>query len=405
MGFPSQQHEGGIVVSAADLFISTFDRPPTGVWSAPGRVNLMGEHTDYNGGYVLPFAINLRTYAAASRRDDERVSVQSLQRPEEFIELPLDELTPGIGVGVAVAGVEGVGGGWASYALGVLWALRGAGHRIGGLDIVLDGQVPSGAGLSSSAAMECAVGLAAAELSELEIPLAELARIAQYAENNFVGVPCGLMDQMAACVCQADRALFFDVRDDVTEHEPFAPHDDGLAVVVIDTRAHHAHAGGGYAERRRACEEAARQLGVSYLRDIPGSGLDSAMAALDDDVLRRRARHIITENDRVLTTVDCLASGRLADIGPILTQSHASMRDDFEISVPELDTAVDASLAAGALGARMTGGGFGGSAIALIRASDLVGVSHAVESAFELNGFTAPQIWSPRASAGASRDS
>ena len=213
------------------------------------------------------------------------------------------------------------------------------------------------------------------------------------------------MDQMAACVCEADHALFFDVRDDVREQEPFAPHEEGLAVLVIDTRAHHAHAGGGYAERRKACEEAARQLGVPYLRDIPASELDSAMSRLDDDVLRRRARHIITENDRVLTTVNLLSSGRLRDVGPILTQSHVSMRDDFEISVPELDTAVDASIAAGALGARMTGGGFGGSAIALIQAAELGEVSLAVEAAFERSAFAAPQIWSPKASAGASRES
>jgi galactokinase len=380
-------------VTAADLFSKSFDRPPTGVWSAPGRVNLMGEHTDYNGGYVLPFAINLRAHAAVARRDDDRVSVQSVQRPGEFIEFAIDDLNPG--------GTSD----WASYALGVLWALRGAGHRVGGLDVVLDGQVPSGAGLSSSAAIECAVGLAAAELYEVDIARADLARIAQYAENNYVGVPCGLMDQMAACVCEADHALFFDVRDDVREQEPFAPHDEGLAVLVIDTRAHHAHAGGGYAERRRACEEAARQLGVPYLRDIPGSALESALTQLDDDVLRRRARHIITENDRVLTMVDLLASGALRDVGPLLTQSHESMRDDFEISVAELDTAVDAALSAGALGARMTGGGFGGSAIALIHAASLDEVSRTVEAAFDRNGFTAPQIWSPHASAGASRDS
>jgi galactokinase len=380
-------------VTAADLFTESFDRPPTGVWSAPGRVNLMGEHTDYNGGYVLPFAINLRAHAAVSRRDDDRVSVQSLQRPGEFIELAIDDLNPDIASD------------WASYALGVLWALRGAGHRVGGLDIVLDGQVPSGAGLSSSAAIECAAGLAAAELYEIDIARAELARIAQYAENNYVGVPCGLMDQMAACVCEADHALFFDVRDDVREQEPFAPHDEGLAVLVIDTRAHHAHAGGGYAERRRACEEAARQLGVPYLRDIPGSALESALAQLDDDALRRRARHIITENDRVLTMVDLLASGALRDVGPILTQSHRSMRDDFEISVAELDTAVDAAISAGALGARMTGGGFGGSAIALIHEASLDEVSRTVEAAFDHNGFAAPQIWSAHASTGASRDS
>jgi galactokinase len=380
-------------VTARSLFGETFGRPPGGVWSAPGRVNLMGEHTDYNGGYVLPFAINLRTSAAVSRRDDRQMSVRSIQRPGEVIVCALDDLRPQAGTG------------WAGYALGVIWALRGAGHDVGGLDIVLDGQVPSGSGLSSSAAMECAVGLAAVDLYGLEVALDELAKVAQYAENNFVGVPCGLMDQMAACVCRADHALFFDVRDDVKEHEPFAPQDEGLAVLVIDTRAQHAHAGGGYAERRRSCEEAARQLGVPYLRDIPRSDLESALAHLDGDVLRRRARHIITENDRVLTTVDRLSSGSLREIGPILTESHASMRDDFEISVPELDTAVDAALAAGALGARMTGGGFGGSAIALIRAAELDDISRSVEAAFAGRGFGAPQIWSPRASSGAIRDS
>jgi galactokinase len=356
----------------------------------------MGEHTDYNGGYVLPFAINLRTSAAVSRRDDRQVSVRSIQRPGEIVEVALDELRPQTGTG------------WSGYALGVVWALLGAGHDVGGLDIVLDGQVPSGSGLSSSAAIECAVGLAAVDLYGLEVALDELAKVAQYAENNFVGVPCGLMDQMAACVCRADHALFFDVRDDVLEQEPFAPEDEGLAVLVIDTRAQHAHTGGGYAERRRSCEEAARQLGVAYLRDIPRSDLESALARLDSpdrDVLRRRARHIITENDRVLIVVDRLSSGRLREIGPVLTESHASMRDDFEISVPELDTAVDAALAAGALGARMTGGGFGGSAIALIRATDLDDISRSVEAAFADRGFGAPQIWSPRASSGAIRDS
>jgi galactokinase len=380
-------------VSAASLFRSTFDRPPTGVWSAPGRVNLIGEHTDYNGGYVLPFAINLRTDAAAARRGDHRVSVQSLQRPGEVVEFALDDVRPD------------ADSGWAGYVLGVVWALREKGYDIGGTDIVLDGAVPTGSGLSSSAALECAVGLAALELHDIEIPRDELAKIAQFAENNFVGVPCGLMDQMAASVCEADHALFFDVRDDLREQVPFAPEDDGLAILVIDTRAQHAHAGGEYAERRRSCEAAAKQLDVAFLRDIPRSGLDAAMSRLDDDVLRRRARHIITENDRVLTTVDRLRAGRLRDVGPILTESHLSMRDDFEISAPELDTAVDAALAAGALGARMTGGGFGGSAIALMRTPAVAGVTDAVEAAFAERGFTSPHIWAPRTASGVRRDS
>jgi galactokinase len=380
-------------VNATDTFRSRFNRSPAGVWSAPGRVNLIGEHTDYNGGYVLPFAIDLRTQAAVSRRDDGRVSVLSVQRGGDPVEFAVEDLKPHANTG------------WAGYAVGVVWALRDKGFDVNGLDIVLDGRVPTGAGLSSSAAIECAVGLAALELSGIDLALEDMARIAQYAENEYVGVPCGLMDQMAVSVCRADHALFFDVRDDVREHEPFAPHDDGLAVLVINTRAQHAHASGAYAERRKSCEAAAKQLGVAYLRDIARSELDAALRTLDDDVLRRRARHIITENDRVLTTVDLLRNGRLSEIGPLLTASHESLRDDFEVSAPELDTAVDAALASGALGARMTGGGFGGSAIALVNAGDVEQVKRAVAAAFEREGFVAPQFLSPKASAGVVRES
>ncbi|MDQ1465535.1 MAG: galactokinase [Actinomycetota bacterium] len=380
-------------MNAADTFRSRFNRSPAGVWSAPGRVNLIGEHTDYNGGYVLPFAIDLRTQAAVARRDDGRVSVLSVQRGGDPVEFAVEDLKPHANTG------------WAGYAVGVVWALRDKGFDVNGLDIVLDGRVPTGAGLSSSAAIECAVGLAALELSGIDLALEDMARIAQYAENEYVGVPCGLMDQMAVSVCRADHALFFDVRDDVREHEPFAPHDDGLAVLVINTRAQHAHAGGAYAERRKSCEAAAKQLGVAYLRDIARSELDAALRTLDDDVLRRRARHIITENDRVLTTVDLLRNGRLSEIGPLLTASHESLRDDFEVSAPELDTAVDAALASGALGARMTGGGFGGSAIALVNAGDVEQVKRAVAAAFEREGFVAPQFLSPKASAGVVRES
>jgi galactokinase len=380
-------------VNATDTFRSRFNRSPAGVWSAPGRVNLIGEHTDYNGGYVLPFAIDLRTQAAVSRRDDGRVSVLSVQRGGDPVEFAVEDLKPHANTG------------WAGYAVGVVWALRVKGFDVNGLDIVLDGRVPTGAGLSSSAAIECAVGLAALELSGIDLALEDMARIAQYAENEYVGVPCGLMDQMAVSVCRADHALFFDVRDDVREHEPFAPHDDGLAVLVINTRAQHAHASGAYAERRKSCEAAAKQLGVAYLRDIARSELDAALRTLDDDVLRRRARHIITENDRVLTTVDLLRNGRLSEIGPLLTASHESLRDDFEVSAPELDTAVDAALASGALGARMTGGGFGGSAIALVNAGDVEQVKRAVAAAFEREGFVAPQFLSPKASAGVVRES
>jgi galactokinase len=376
-------------VSAASAFTETFGYQPEGVWSAPGRVNLIGEHTDYNGGYVLPFAIDLRMTVAAARRADDRLVLHSLQQPGE---VQVDELDPATDLG------------WAGYAAGVVWALREAGHRIGGLDLVLDGQVPTGAGLSSSAALECSVGLAALDLFGIAMAREELARVAQRAENDFVGVPCGLMDQMAASVCTADHALFFDTRDDVREQVAFAPAEVGLALLVVNTRAQHSLNDGAYAERRRSCEEAAALLGVEFLRDVPASDLDAAMAKLDDDVLRRRARHVITEDDRVLRTVELLRDGHLDRIGPLLTASHASMRDDFEISCAELDVTVDTALAAGALGARMTGGGFGGSAIALVRAADVDATTSAVEKAFASNGFRAPQIFDPVASGGVVRE-
>ncbi len=381
------------MTNAADAFARALGVMPDGVWSAPGRVNLIGEHTDYNGGYVLPFAINRRTEVAASRRSDARVSVRSVQKPGDLTDLAFTDLHPTTDHG------------WASYVVGTIWALRARGFDIGGLDVVVDGAVPAGSGLSSSAALECAVGLAALDLHGIELPLDELARIAQYAENAYVGMPCGLMDQMAASVCRADHALFFDTRDDVREHVPFAPADEGLMLLVINTRVQHAHAGGEYADRRRSCELAAKELGVPFLRDITGAELESAMARLDDETLRRRARHVITEDDRVLEAVAKLRAGQLTEIGPLLTASHASLRDDFEVSAPELDVAVDAALSAGALGARMTGGGFGGSAIALIRAGDFDGVVSAVQAAFAEHGFTSPEIWAPVATAGARRDS
>lgn len=379
-------------VSAADHFRQSFDREPGGVWSAPGRVNLIGEHTDYNGGFVLPFAIDCRTEVAASPRADGIVTVQSAQRSGETASTAIADLRPG--------GAEG----WAAYVFGMIWALREAGHDSGGFDFVIDSAVPDGSGLSSSAAMECAVGLAALELHGIDIARDALARIAQRAENEYVGVPCGLMDQMAVSVCHADHALFFDVRDDVREHVPFAPGSDGLAVLIVNTRAQHSHAGGEYAQRRRSCESAAAILGVPVLRDISSTQLDDALARLDDRELRMRTRHVVTENERVLTTVELLRARRLADIGPLLTASHTSLRDDFEVSCTELDATVEAALDAGALGARMTGGGFGGSAIALVTVADADDVTRAIEDEFSRRGFRAPQTISATVTSGVRRE-
>jgi galactokinase len=377
-------------VTAADAFRACFGRSPDGVWSAPGRVNLIGEHTDYNGGFVLPFAIDLRTRVAVGRRPDRMLTAQSLQRDGEFAQLSLD--------GLDDRSYEG----WAAYVFGTVWALRDAGHDIAGLDVVVDSDVPNGAGLSSSAALECAVALAALDTHGIELAPEALARLAQRAENAYVGVPCGLMDQMAATVCRADHALFFDVRDDIREHVPFAPQSVGLALLVVDTKAHHSLASGEYAKRRRDCETAAQQLGVETLRDV--THLSQALALLDDGVLRRRVRHVVTENDRVLAAVSILRRGNLADLGPLLTSSHVSLRDDFEVSCDELDATVEAALGAGALGARMTGGGFGGSAIVLVAEKTVGAVSRAVRSDFSRRGFDPPRIMTPAVASGAARE-
>jgi galactokinase len=379
-------------MSAADLFAATFGRPAEGSWSAPGRVNLIGEHTDYNNGLVLPFAIDARASVAAARNDDGVVRVTSAQRPGAAVELRLADIRPGSEHD------------WSSYLFGVYWVLAQSGLELGGLDMALDSQVPVGAGLSSSAAVECATGLAVAALFGHELPPADLARAAQRAENDYVGMPCGLMDQMASATCRAGNVLFFDVGADTTENIPFDTAASGLSVLVIDTRAHHSLADGEYAKRRASCEQAVAALGLSSLRDIAFANLDTALGRLDDDVLRRRVRHIVTENERVRLVVEKLRHGGVADIGPELTASHVSLRDDYEVSAAELDLAVDAALAAGALGARMTGGGFGGSVVALVPDDVAAAVEAGVASAFADRSLTAPVIRSVSPADGARAD-
>lgn len=374
-------------------FQERFGRPPEGSWVAPGRVNLIGEHTDYNDGFVLPLAIPHGVVATAARSDHPRVRAVSKQQ-DRVADVGLDELVPG---------VAGVTDGWAAYVLGVVWALREAGHEVGGVDLLLDGDVPLGAGLSSSAALECAAALAVSELYGLEIPRPELARLAQRAENDFAGMPCGVLDQSASLLCREDHVLFMDTRDLTTEHVPLPLTDAGLALLVVDTKAPHRHTDGEYAQRRRSCEAAAAALGVPALRDVTEEGLPDALARLDDPVMRKRVRHVVTENARVLETVHRLRTGAPRDIGDLLTASHRSLRDDYEVTVPELDTAVDAALQAGALGARMTGGGFGGCVIALVDADRVSGVENEVREAFSAKGFTAPDCFVVRAGAGARR--
>jgi galactokinase len=362
----------------------------SGVWAAPGRVNLIGEHTDYNDGFVLPFALPLRAYVAASTVDRPEWTVSSREEPGGST-LTADQLTPD--------GIEG----WMRYPAGVVWALRDAGFDVPGARLDIHSEVPVGAGLSSSHALECAVLTALCDLGGLDLPLAQRPKLVQRAENDFVGAPTGIMDQTASLLCRAGHALFLDCRSMAIEHIPFDLAAVDLAILVIDTKAPHRHTDGEYGVRRRTCEEAARILGIPALRDITVTGLDAALSRLPDEVSRKRVRHVVTENQRVLDTVDLLRAGRYGDIGPLLTASHTSMRDDYEITVPEVDTAVSAALDAGAYGARMTGGGFGGCVLALIDAPAAEKVSAAVANAFAEAGFISPVAFAAVPSGGATR--
>jgi galactokinase len=370
---------------AAAMYTERFGARPAGIWVAPGRVNLIGEHTDYNDGYVLPFALPHVTAVAGSASGPMwTVYSEGFDGGAEFGPA---ELVPGK--------VDG----WAAYVAGVVWALRESGSPVEPDQLAIASDVPLGAGLSSSAAIECAVMGALCDLSHLSIPDRLRVQLAQHAENDFVGAPTGIMDQSASVLSRAGHALFLDCRTLEVEHIPFDVAAADLAVLVINTNAPHRHVDGEYANRRAACEAAARALGVPALRD---ADLDD-LSRLDDPVLFRRARHVVTENQRVLDTVHLLRSGDIRGIGPLMTASHGSMRDDFEITVPEVDTAVETALGSGAYGARMTGGGFGGCVLALVDASRASSVSVAVAEAFAQAGFAAPESFEVAPSAGAHR--
>ncbi|MER7168222.1 galactokinase [Micromonospora sp. NPDC000207] len=374
---------------AETAFRSGYAEPPAGRWAAPGRVNLIGEHTDYNDGYVLPFALPLRTVVAAARQDGPTWTVRS-ELADEPVTFTADEVT---GPGRVT--------GWAAYVAGVVWALREAGHDVPGARLAIASDVPLGAGLSSSAALEAAVLAALVDLGGLDLPAEDRPRLAKRAENAYVGAPTGIMDQSATIRCRAGHALFLDCRTEAVEHIPFDLAAASLAILVVDSRAPHRHADGEYAARRATCERAADTLGVPALRDVSADGLAAALDRLPDDETRRRVRHVVTENQRVLETVDLLRAGGIREIGPLLTASHASMRDDFAITVPEIDTAVEAALAAGALGARMTGGGFGGCVLALVDADRTEAVAAAVTAAYSDRGFTPPTIFTALPAPGA----
>ncbi len=377
------------------LFTELAGRAPDGLWSAPGRVNLIGEHTDYNEGFVLPFAIDRRTIVAAGAREDAVLRVASTFS-DQVVELPLADLDAARG-----------SAGWADYPLGVAWALGRSGADLAavpGVDLVIDSNVPVGAGLSSSAAIECAVALALDDLWRLGMSRPDLARAGQLAENEFVGAPTGIMDQSASLLGQADSAVFLDCRSLDAEVVPLGFTAAGLTLLVMDTGVSHSHATGGYGERRASCEAGAAALGVPSLRDLTVDDLARACEVLDD-VTFRRVRHVVTENQRVLDFVRTLREEGPAAIGALLDASHTSMRDDFEISVPELDLAVETAREYGALGARMTGGGFGGAAIALAPLDAVSRIQVAVDGAFAEHGFAAPEVFPVRPSGGAARDS
>ena len=379
---------------AAELFRSRFGGAPDGVWVAPGRANLMGEHTDYNEGYVLPFALGQNIAAAAGRRTGRRLALCSRQEPAAMAEIALDGLAPGRVTG------------WAAYPAGVAWALETAGYRVPGACLAIDSDLPAGAGLSSSAALECATALALTELAGLAVSRPGLAAIARRAENEFVGVPSGIMDQSASLLGRPGHALLLDCRSLESAQVSFDPAAAGASLLLINTRARHDLGDGEYGRRRAECEEAARRLGIRSLRYLTNL---ADVGRLTDPVLRRRARHVVADNRRVLDVVALLnsPSGPLPDayreIGRLLAQSHLSLRDDFEISWPEADATVEAALGAGAFGARMIGGGFGGSVLALVPAPADGPVRDAVSAAFARRAWTAPEFLDAVPSASARR--
>ncbi|MBU4336984.1 MAG: galactokinase [Actinobacteria bacterium] len=387
---PWSDEEG--ITRAVALLTATFGETPDGVWAAPGRVNLIGEHVDYNAGLCLPTALPHRTYAAVRARTDGQVRLVSAHLPDQPWTGTVADLAPDRAQG------------WTAYAGGPAWVLADEGVPVTGFDAAIDSCVPFGAGLSSSAAIEGAVAVALAELAGLtldEALRARLARICVRAENEVAHAPTGGLDQAASLRAHADHGLLIDFVDESVRHVPLdlAAHD--LQLLVIDTRAPHTLNDGQYAARRSDCDRAAALLGVRTLRQV--GDLTDALSRLDDPVLVARVRHVVTEIERVRQVVALLAADRVRAIGPVLDASHASLRDDYQVTCAELDVSVEAARSAGALGARMTGGGFGGSAIALVPRGRVEAVAVAVQHAFTDRGWRSPVFLPAPAAAGAAR--
>lgn len=370
--------------SIEERFLETFGAEPDLVAAAPGRVNLIGEHIDYSEGFVLPFAIKDRTFVAVRKRDDSTIQIASAQRENKIIAVDVNEVKP-----------ERKGD-WERYAFGVLWSM---GVK-NGVDILIDGQVPLGAGLSSSAALECSLATAINDLFQMGYSLEQIARLTQRAENQYVGVPCGIMDQSVSLMATQGSALLLDCRDLSTRNIPFEIATHGLELLIIDTQAHHQLTDGGYAERRASCESVVAKLKLTSMRELTMDQLISSRHELTE-VEFIRARHAVSEMKRVLDCVTALEAGDFGQVGQLINASHISLRDDYAVSCPELDVAVATALEAGALGSRMVGGGFGGSAIALIHASRTAQTIHAIEKAFLDKNFKAPRFFTSLPSQGA----
>ena len=368
----------------ASKFQELFGNTPEIIASAPGRVNLIGEHVDFLDGFVLPFAISDATTVAIARTSNKKIRCASIQKKGAIFTIDCADVAPKSGEA------------WSRYPIGVLWSLG----IESGLDILVDGQVPLGAGLSSSAALECAVATAINELFDLGLTLSELARAAQRAENIYVGMPCGIMDQSVSLMATQGNALLLDTRDLSIEQIPFDIAPLGLELLVIDTQVHHALVDGGYAERRASCEKAIADLGISSLRDISISEFVARKSELDEKTFLR-AFHGVTEMQRVLDAVKLLKSGDFVGFGEIVTAAHISLRDNYTVSCPELNLAADTAIKFGALGSRMIGGGFGGSAIALIKAKDSNLIKAEIKNSFMKARFKSPRFFSALPSAGA----
>ncbi|MGO9385944.1 MAG: galactokinase [Mycobacterium sp.] len=355
-------------------------------YAAPGRINLIGEHTDYNLGFALPIALPQRTIVTFTPDRSDAITVYS-ERAHSSVQFPLGT-------------VPGQVTGWPAYVAGVVWALRGAGHPVPGGTMSISSDVPMGSGLSSSAALECAALGAIASAADIRIDPIEHARLAQRAENDYVCAPTGLLDQLASLFGQPSTALLIDFRDLTVAPVAFDPDARGIALLLIDSRTRHSHAGGEYAALRKSCERAAAELRASSLREVWDRGR-AALDAVNNPIDARRARHVLTENGRVLDFAVALGDSDFVEAGRILTASHVSMRDDFKITTEHIDLIADTAVRAGALGARMTGGGFGGCVIALVPDSRADAVGDALRRTVPDAGNPRPIITRTRAGAGA----